>query len=109
MFRLFFIKLFALTVCIWVINVTCLLGQRVGIIDVVTKQVSEETHELTIRTHSENEIRVSLIQSDDTLYLEKLITPPEVLTNILPSGIYQLIVTDCHTEGQTSYLLCLED
>ncbi len=105
MFKKLFIKLFV-TVCIWAINVACLFGQRVGIIDVVTRQETTEAYALTVRTLGEHEIKLSVIKSDGTLYLESLISPTEVLQDKLPVGIYHIRATDCRTGWYMSY--CIE-
>jgi len=75
-------------------NATSSFGQRIGIIDVVTRQETANTYLLTVRTFSEHEIKLSLIKSDGTLFLERFVGPKGILQYRLPVGTYQVIAAD---------------
>jgi len=109
MFRNAFLKLFV-AVCICLASAACSYGQGGGIIDVVFRQNTAETHELTVKNSVKNDVKIFLIASDGTQHFEYLLNPGEILTNNLPSGTYQLMVVEYKTTGRnTTYFLRLKD
>jgi len=94
-------------ICICLVSVVCSYGQGGGIIDVVTRQKSAKIYELSLNVHSGNEIKVSLITSDGTVYLQKTVSDG-VITDSLPSGTYRLVAEEQIGRSQ-SYFLRLED
>jgi len=109
MFKKPFLKL-VVAVCICLMSAVCSYGQGGGIIDVVFRQNTAETHELTVSNSVKSKVKLSLITSSDFLSFEAFLNPGEILTKNLPSGTYQLSIVEYNTTGRnTSYFLRLED
>jgi len=105
MFKNAFLKLL-LVGCIYFISVVCSYGQRVGIVDVVIQAQTAEVYELNLKIYEE--VKISLIASDGTVYLEK-IASDEVIIGKFPSGTYQLLINEEQIGRSESYFLRLED
>jgi len=101
MFKNHFLKLFVV-VCICLTSTVCSYGQGGGIIDVVIQRTAEG-YELSLGISNGNQVKATLLTSDDEICFEKLISNG-VVTNNLPSGTYQLIAED-QTGSNQSYFL----
>jgi len=108
MFKHAFLKQF-IAVFICLMSAACSYGQGGGIIDVVTQKESTGIYEVTLRVSSQSEVKISLIASDGTMYLENFVSSARVLKSKLPSDTYQLILTESQTRRSSSYFLRLED